>query len=93
MIFAVNKYSFNLRVPSNIACVGISLLGFSKLFLYSLKKDKFNQFQTIFNNYKDEVTKERLRGLKLYRGKHVNKVEEREFTTSNLDDIKDLIKH
>ena len=93
MIYAVNKYQFNLRVPTNMACVCFSLFGFSKMFLYGLKQDKFREFSLIYNNYKKDVQNSQLRGLKLYRGKHVDKVSDREFTTSNLDDIKDLLNH
>ena len=45
----------------------------------------------MYDLYKDEVNDPRYRGLKLWGGRHVNEIKERQFTTSNLDDFKRIL--
>ena len=45
----------------------------------------------LYPKYKDEVLLPRYRGLKLTQGKKIYQVDDKEFTSSNFDDLKELI--
>ena len=45
----------------------------------------------LYSKYQFEVLSPKYRGLKLKTGKKVYQIDEHEFTTSNFDDLKDLI--
>ena len=45
----------------------------------------------MYDKYKDEVLQKKNRGLKLMNGKRASQVDNKEFTTSNFDDLKDLV--
>ena len=48
-------------------------------------------YNNLYSKYKDEVLSPKYRGLKLTNGKKVYQIDEREFTSSNFDDLKELI--
>ena len=72
-----------------LAC--LSVFGLVRLGLTSSKNeiDKLNQ--ELFASYRDEVTRPEYRGLKLFGGKKAYQIDNKEFTSSNLDDLKALV--
>ena len=80
-----------MRVTPNFIATSLFMFGFIKWFTYSLKQDKFREFNHIYETYKKDTLDSKYKGLKLYRGKHMNKIQEREFTTSNLEDLKSIL--
>ena len=48
-------------------------------------------YRSLYDKYRDEVLSPRYRGLKLKTGKKVYQIDEREFTSSNFDDLKELV--
>ena len=91
MAFAVNKHLLYWRLPANIAAITAGILILHKATNYGLVKDKETEYRRIFASYENEVKDQKFRGLKLFGGRHISKLEEREFTTSHLDDFKRLI--
>ena len=63
----------------------------TKIGLYSSNKDINANNRELFDKYKDHVMRRDFRGLKLYNGKKVYQLDNREFTTSNFDDLKQLV--
>ena len=45
-------------------------------------------FGELYDKYKNDVLKPEYRGLKLHHGKRAGQVDNKEFTTSNFDDLK-----
>ena len=89
--FAINKYHFKVSLITNTIGLCAFLVGYHQLFNYGFKKDKFREYTRIYEANKKRATDQRYRGLKLFHGKHYTKVDEPEFTTSNLDDLKILL--
>ncbi len=54
-----------------------------------MNMDKF--YRELYTQYKDEVLLPQYRGLKLHGGKTPNQIDNKELTSSNLDDLKALI--
>ena len=48
-------------------------------------------YRELYENYRYEVLSPKYRGLKLKTGKKVYQIDDREFTSSNFDDLKELI--
>ena len=90
-VFALMKYQF--KIPTWMNYLGLCgfLVAYERAFSYGVKKEKLNVYSNIYESYKDQVNKKDFRGLKLYRGKHLNKIQDREYTTSNLDELKDML--
>ena len=88
MAFALNKYHFKFGLPANCFICCAFIFGFERTFTHRLKQDKFRDFTSIYKQNMKEVQDQKFRGLKLYRGKHANKIDNKDFTTSNLDDLK-----
>ena len=59
--------------------------------LYSSNRDTRNLNRDLYNKYKDEVVNPKYRGLKLYNNKKVYQIDNKEYTSSNFDDLKMLI--
>jgi hypothetical protein len=78
-------------MPTLILSV-IATFGLARLGLYSSNRDinTFNKY--LYDTYKDEVTKPLYRGLKLANGKKVYQIDNKEFTSSNFDELKELVK-
>ena len=91
MSFAVNKYLLKARLPLNLSIILIGGYSLHKLTHYGIVCDKDREYRRIYETYQKEVQDEKFRGLKLFKGRHVSKVVEKEFTTSNLDDFKRLM--
>ena len=89
--FAINRYHLGMGNHKNMLACGILNWFLYQGFNYSIKQDKLREYSLIYSNYKDIVTKSNFRGIKAFKGKHVNKIVEREFTSSNLDDLKVLL--
>jgi len=45
----------------------------------------------LYPRYRDEALLQKYRGLKLTKGRKVYQIDNREFTSSNFDDLKDLL--
>ena len=90
-IYGINKHVIQLRSPMNWTIVLASMWGLHNLTNFGINKDKETEYRKIFDTYKNDVLDEKFRGLKLFGGKHVNKVVEKEFTTSNLDELKSML--
>ena len=69
----------------------MSIVALTKIGLYSSNKDINAHNRELFDKYRDHVLRRDLRGLKLYNGKKVYQLDNREFTTSNFDDLKQLL--
>jgi hypothetical protein len=69
----------------------VAIAGITKMGLYSSNKDINANNRELFDKYKDHVMRRDFRGLKLYNGKKVYQLDNREFTTSNFDDLKQLV--
>ena len=69
----------------------MSIVALTKIGLYSSNKDINAHNRELFDKYHDHVLRRDLRGLKLYNGKKVYQLDNREFTTSNFDDLKQLL--
>ena len=48
-------------------------------------------YRDLYEKYRDEVLSPRYRGLKLKTGSKAYQIEEKQFTSSNFDDLKELI--
>ena len=48
-------------------------------------------YRELYENYRYEVLSPKYRGLKLKTGKKVYQIDDKEFTSSNFDDLKELI--
>jgi len=77
-------------MPTMIFSV-IATFSLAKLGLYSSNKEINNFNRYLYDKYKDEVTKPQYRGLKLSNGKKVYQIDNKEFTTSNFDELKALV--
>jgi len=91
-VYAIGKYQFGLKVLPNLAFSGFTLYAMTRLGLYSSEREMKELNSRLYDEYKDEVLNPRYRGLKLTAGKKMYQVDNREFTTSNFDDLKELIK-
>ena len=69
----------------------IATFSLAKLGLYSSNKEINNFNKYLYDKYKDEVVRPEYRGLKLHNGKKVYQIDNKEFTTSNFDDLKELV--
>ena len=89
-IYAVAKYGRqSKKSTSQTLLFSIFAIGaLTKVGLYSSNKDINQCNRNLFDKYKDEVTRPELRGLKLYNGKKIYQLDNKEFTTSNFDDLK-----
>lgn len=89
--YAVMKYNLNTRIAPSLLISGISIGVLIKAGLYSSNKEMGSYYSELFDKYKDEVVNPKLRGLKLYGSKKAYQVDNKEFTTSNFDDLKQLV--
>ena len=89
--FAVFKFHWGMGSFKNIFLCGCINYSLYRAYNYSIRNDKLREYSLIYDRYKDIVTQGSYRGIKAYKGKHVNKIMEREFTSSNLDDLKVLL--
>ena len=62
-----------------------------KVGLYSSERDMKSNYKQLYEQYRDEVLSPKYRGLKLYGGKKAYQIDEKEFTTSNFDDLKRIL--
>ena len=70
----------------------VATFSLAKLGLYSSNRDINAYNRYLYDTYKDEVTKPQYRGLKLSHGKKVYQIDNKEFTTSNFDELKELVR-
>ena len=89
--FAIFKYGFKFRLGSNMLLTGGLTFSLFNLFYYGLRKEKGLKLNEMYKKYQEEVQDPKYRGLKLYGGRSVNQVREREYTSSNLDHLKMLL--
>jgi len=66
-------------------------MGFVKLGLYSSNRDMRVYYRELYDKYKDEVLNPKYRGLKLHKNKKIYQIDNKEFTSSNFDDLKALV--
>ena len=91
-IYAISKYQ--LPQIKALPAMGVSLfsiVGLVKLGLSSSNGDIDACNRELYETYRDEVTKPEYRGLKLFNGRKAYQVDNREFTTSNFDNLKELV--
>ena len=67
------------------------IAGLSQIGLYSSNKDMKNLYQDLYAKYQHEVLSPKHRGLKLKTGKRSYQIDEKEFTSSRFDDLKELV--
>ena len=65
--------------------------GIGQVGLYSSKNLMRELIEKMYDKYKDDVLMKKNRGLKLMGGKRANQLDNKEFTTSNFDDLKELL--
>lgn len=91
-IYAVAKYGKAKKSTSQTLIFSLcAVAALTKIGLYSSNKDIYMCNRELFDKYKDDVMRPEYRGLKLYNGKKVYQLDNKEFTTSNFDDLKDLV--
>ena len=89
--FAVTRYRLNWGVVRSTISSFAFLGGLSQIGLFSSNRDMKQLYKSLYEKYKDEVLSPKYRGLKLTSGKKVYQIDEREFTSSNFDDLKELV--
>eukprot|EP00347_Sterkiella_histriomuscorum_P000183 403376861 len=89
--YAIVSYQSKKKLLPNIIISGMISNGYIRLGLYSSNNDIKQLNQRLYNEYKDEVVNPKYRGLKLYKNKKVYQIDNREFTSSNFDDLKQLV--
>lgn len=62
-----------------------------KIGLSSSERDMKSKYKELYEQYRDEVLSPKYRGLKLYGGKKAYQIDDKEFTTSNFDDLKRIL--
>ncbi len=93
VVYAVCKYQMpQIRLLPTIGLTTLSIVGLVKVGLYSSNRDIDSYYSELYLKYREEVTRPEFRGLKLYNGRKAYQVDNREFTTSNFDDLKELLK-
>ena len=89
--FAIFKYQLRLRMVSNfVASCGV-VYAFNQLGLHSSNQAMRVYYQQLYDEYRHEVLSPQHRGKKLFAGKKSYQVDNLEFTSSNFDDLKQLI--
>ena len=73
-MFAIFKYQFKLPSWLNMTGMCGFMFAYERAFQYGVKKEKTKFYGSIYDSYKEQVNKKDFRGLKLYRGKHLNKI-------------------
>ena len=89
--FAVTRYYLNWRLPSSLLSSCMLLAGLSQLGLVSSNSEMKLLYNGLYEKYRYEVLSPKYRGLKLKSGKKVYQVDEKEYTSSNFDDLKEMI--
>jgi len=89
--YAILKYQLSARLVPTVALSGLIVFGLFRLGMISSNREIRSLHQELFNKYRDEVTKPQYRGLKLYNARRIYQIDNREFTTSNFDDLKQLV--
>lgn len=89
--FAIYRYRFSFGVVKNFLASTSSIGVLVKIGLISSNKDMNTFYTLLYDKYRDEVLSSKYRGLKLYAGKKAYQIDDKEFTTSNFDDLKRLI--
>ena len=89
--FAIFRYQFKLGVVKNFV-VSTGMIGvLVKIGLFSSDRDMKNCYSKMYEQYGDEVLSPKYRGLKLYGGKKAHQIDDKEFTSSNFDDLKQIL--
>ena len=89
--FAVNKYLYSRKLPANTVITCFVLFALHEAFNYGVYKDRMREYSRMYELYGTEVNDSKYRGLKLYKGKHVNEIKERQYTSSNIDELRLLL--
>lgn len=90
-IYAITKYQLRTRTAPTLLLSTMAVVGLGKLGVYSSDKEINRLNKGLYDKYKDEVVLPKYRGLKLYSGKKAYQIDNKEFTSSNFDDLKELV--
>lgn len=89
--YAILRYQMTARLLPNLIISGLFVLGVFKFGMIS-SNTELKKLQTeIFLKYQYEVIDPKYRGLKLSQGKKAYQMDNKDFTSSNLEDLKQLI--
>lgn len=89
--FAVARYQVKWgKVKAGISATAF-IIGLSQLGLVSSNSEMGTMYDELYAKYQYEVLSPKYRGLKLKPGKKVDQIDDREFTSGNFDDLKELI--
>ena len=89
--YAINRYIYKMSTPKNcLVQLGIVYLQW-RAFNYGINKDRSKELTRMYELYGAEVNQPKYRGLKLFGGKHVNDVKEKQYTSSNVDEFRKLV--
>ena len=90
--FAIMRYQFKFGLVKNFLFSTSLVIGLVQFGLFSSNaamKEYYDKH--LYPKYKDEVLLPKYRGLKLTKGKKAYQIDDKTFTSSNFDDLKDLI--
>ena len=90
-MFAVTKYTLRLKILPAVFVSGAAFYGLMQMGLFSSNRDINVYYGKLYEQYKEEVVKQEYRGLKLRGGKKAYQVDNKEWTTSRFDELKQLM--
>jgi hypothetical protein len=89
--YAVLHYQFKFSPLKSMIFASVGLYSICELGTLSTKMNMDKFYRELYTQYKDEVLLPQYRGLKLHGGKTPSQIDNKELTSSNLDDLKVLI--
>ena len=90
--FAIMRYQFKFGMVKNFLFTTGFIIALVQFGLFSSNKAMKEYYdQHLYPKYKDEVLLPKYRGLKLTKGKKAYQIDDKNFTSSNFDDLKTLI--
>ena len=89
--FAYTRYSRKWNYIASTISSTLFVASLSQLGLISSNGDMCKLYGDLYSKYQYECLSPKYRGLKLKTGKKVYQIDEREFTSSNFDDLKEMI--
>ena len=89
--YAILRYHYNRGIIVNLGGATLFIGFLIKIGLISSTRDQYRLYKGLYADYKTKVLQPKYRGIKLAHGKKAYQIDEKQFTTSNFDDLKELI--
>ena len=90
--FAIMRYQYKFGMVKNFIFSTGLILGLTNFGLFSSNKAMKEYYDAhLYPKYKDEVLLPKYRGLKLTKGKKAYQIDDKGLTSSNFDDLKEMI--